>query len=77
LDPEAVRRFRDVLTDRRDKGAAVLFATHVLETVERISDAVALIAKGKLLSMLRGDELKTVVNGDGGLEGHYLRVVAK
>jgi ABC-2 type transport system ATP-binding protein len=77
LDPEAVRRFRDVLTKRRDEGAAVLFATHVLETVERISDAVALIAKGKLLSMLRGEELKSVVNGEGGLEGHYLRVVAK
>lgn len=77
LDPEAVRRFRDVLTERRDKGAAVLFATHVLETVEKISDAVALIAKGKLLSMLRGEELRAVVEGEGGLEGHYLRVVAK
>src|SRR4051794_30894118 len=48
LDPEAVRRYRDLLTERRDAGASVLFATHVLETVERISDAVALIARGRL-----------------------------
>jgi ABC-2 type transport system ATP-binding protein len=75
LDPEAVRRFRDLLTARRDKGAAVLFATHVLETVERVSDAVALIAKGRLLSLLRGEELAAVISGEGGLEGHYLRVV--
>lgn len=76
LDPEAVRRFRDLLTERRDKGASVLFATHVLETVERISDAVAIIARGRLLSLLRAEELRAVVEGEGGLEGHYLRVVS-
>lgn len=76
LDPEAVRRFRDLLTERRDQGASVLFATHVLETVERISDAVAILARGQLLSLLRGEELKEVVAGEGGLEAHYLRVVS-
>lgn len=76
LDPEAVRRFRDLLTERRDQGAAVLFATHVLETVERISDAVAIIARGKLLALLRGEALARVVEGEGGLEGFYLRTVS-
>jgi len=49
LDPLAQREFLTLVRAAADRGAAVLFSTHVLSEVERIADRVAIIRAGRLV----------------------------
>lgn len=50
LDPKATKQFLDLLNAERDRGAAVLMSTHVLDTAEKICDAFLLIDGGKAVA---------------------------
>jgi ABC-2 type transport system ATP-binding protein len=57
LDPAGRRIVRDLLTELRNRGVAVLLNTHLLSEVERVCDRVAIIDHGELLAAGRPDEL--------------------
>ncbi|HYM96138.1 MAG TPA: ABC transporter ATP-binding protein [Candidatus Sulfotelmatobacter sp.] len=50
LDPLVQREFLRMLREATQRGAAVLFSTHVLPEIERIASRVAIIRAGKLVT---------------------------
>ncbi len=48
LDPVAIRDFLDLLQQERQRGAAVLMSTHVLDSAERICDRIILLHEGNI-----------------------------
>ena len=48
LDPPSAARVADLLRAAADDGAAVLFSTHVLETLERLADRVIMLVDGRV-----------------------------
>ncbi|MBI3947766.1 MAG: ABC transporter ATP-binding protein [Armatimonadetes bacterium] len=57
LDPIAQREVRDVILKLRDQGKTILLCSHHLSDVERISDRVAILNRGKLERIGRLDDL--------------------
>jgi ABC-2 type transport system ATP-binding protein len=58
LDPEAVDAMSEVLHERAAAGVPVMFSSHQLELVERISDRVGIIRRGHLIACGTVDELR-------------------
>jgi len=49
LDPLNVRLMKEMLIERQQTGAAIMFSTHVMSDVEEMCQRIALISAGKLL----------------------------
>ncbi|WP_324715408.1 ATP-binding cassette domain-containing protein [Carboxydochorda subterranea] len=49
LDPVNVRLFMRAFRHMRERGATILFSSHRMEHVEQLCDALALIARGRVL----------------------------
>ena len=70
LDALVRREFLESMVDRAAAGKTVLLSSHQIVEVERVADIVAIIRKGKLMTLQRLDELKgrirevTVTLGD-------------
>src|SRR5579864_1080720 len=58
LDPEAVDSMSEVLHERAEAGVPVVFSSHQLELVERISDRVGIIQRGHLIASGTVEELR-------------------
>ncbi|MBR6694549.1 MAG: ABC transporter ATP-binding protein [Clostridia bacterium] len=72
LDPKASHLLKQIMRERCEKGAAILFSTHVLEVAEKICDKVAIIKSGLLVKYGSMDEVK----GDVSLEDVFLELEA-
>ena len=59
LDPEAVDSMSEVLHERAAAGVPVMFSSHQLELVERISDRVGIIQRGRLVACGTVGELRS------------------
>ena len=57
LDVLSARLFKDVLERLAQEGKAILYISHVLETVEQVCDRVIVIAKGRVLADAKPTEL--------------------
>jgi ABC-2 type transport system ATP-binding protein len=64
VDPSGRQVIRQVVTDLRAEGVAVLLTTHDLDEAERIADRVVIIHGGRLLAQGTIDEI-TTQDGDG------------
>jgi len=62
LDPINMTLLKDMMLDLRDKGATIIFSTHVMEQVEKLCDRICLIHQGSIL--LEG-ELRTIKQSFG------------
>ena len=58
LDPTAVEVMSQVLRDKADAGAPVIFSSHQLELVERICDRIGIIAAGRMVAVGSVEELR-------------------
>lgn len=58
LDPQSSYSLKVLMREHADKGKVVFFSSHVLEVVEKICDKVAIIDKGKLITVCDMSELK-------------------
>jgi ABC-2 type transport system ATP-binding protein len=61
LDPQAAHVLKGMMRAHCDRGGAIFFSTHVLDTAEKICDRVAIIKGGRLvvsgtMSEVRGNE---------------------
>ncbi|MGC4106316.1 MAG: ABC transporter ATP-binding protein [Thermomicrobiales bacterium] len=70
LDPAGQREIRDIIPRLADEGHSVLLASHMLHEVEQVSDRVAIIRRGKLITegsvddlLRRGGYIEVVVPG--------------
>jgi ABC-2 type transport system ATP-binding protein len=62
LDATSCRLFKDLLGALAAEGKAILYISHVLETVEQICHRVIVIAKGRIVADAEPRELATLMN---------------
>ena len=72
LDPKAALELKNMMHDLCDKGGAIFFSTHVLDTAEKLCNKIAIIKGGKLLAHGITDEIL----GDSSLEEVFMEVVS-
>ena len=74
LDPMGRRDVRDLILEQRERGATILFSSHILPDVEALCDRVAIVHGGRLARTARVGEL--LGSGRGAVEitlaGHPL-----
>lgn len=70
LDPAGQREIREIIPRLADEGHSVLLASHMLHEVEQVSDRVAIVRRGKLITegsvddmLRRGGYIEVVVPG--------------
>ncbi|HUB51724.1 MAG TPA: ABC transporter ATP-binding protein [Terracidiphilus sp.] len=74
LDVVSSRLFKDLLEMLAAQGKAILYISHVLETVEQICNRVIVIAKGRVLADARPTDL-VKLNKQPNLEGVFAQLV--
>ena len=57
LDPQGRALVKDIILDLGDQGKTVFFSTHITSDVEKICDRLAIICKGRILSVAAVDEV--------------------
>lgn len=67
LDPPSAARTKAWLRGWVDQGGTVVLSTHVLEVVQRVTDRVVMLARGRVIADERTADL-----GDQGLEALFL-----
>lgn len=72
LDPEASAEFHDLLVRQRDRGAAILMATHDLFRAREIATTIGLMQAGRLRRTLKAE---TITAND--LENLYLEEMSR
>lgn len=48
LDPHAIKTLKKVLAEEKERGAAILISTHLIESVEDLWDSVLILQKGRI-----------------------------
>ena len=71
VDPVSARTIRQVLERFTDSGATVVFSSHVMDTVQRVCDRVAIMHGGRLIAAGTVDE----VRGERTLEDVFVELV--
>ncbi len=71
VDPISSRTITDVLTTFRSRGGTVVFSSHVMDTVERLCDHVAIVHAGRVVRSGPIDE----VSGGHRLEDVFIEAV--
>ncbi len=74
LDPAAVDQMADVLREQTRRGVPILFSSHQLDLVDRLSDSLVILAKGRVVAAGTPDGLRAgaavrhrlVLSGDAG-----------
>jgi ABC-2 type transport system ATP-binding protein len=74
LDVVSARLFKDLLEILAEQGKAILYISHVLETVEQICNRVIVIAKGRVVADARPAEL-VKLKGLPNLESVFAQLV--
>jgi ABC-2 type transport system ATP-binding protein len=57
LDPAGQREIREIIPNLADQGHSILLASHMLHEVEQVSDRVAIVRKGQLITEGNVDDL--------------------
>ena len=59
LDPLMQDTFIEILKEENEKGATILFSSHILSEVQKMCDRVAFIKEGKIISLQSIHELRS------------------
>ena len=59
LDPLNMQLIKEIIREQQQRGAAIIFSSHIMADVEELCERVLLISDGKVLLYGRLDELKT------------------
>lgn len=70
LDPQASHVLKTMMREHCDRGGAIFFSTHVLDTAEKLCDKIAIIKGGRLIKSGKTEE----VRGDASLEDVFLEL---
>jgi ABC-2 type transport system ATP-binding protein len=82
LDPVGVDAMSEVLAERAEEGATVLFSSHQLDLVEHLCKTVVIIHRGRLVAegdveeLRRGGRPRLAVRVAGDPEGHWAQRLA-
>jgi len=64
LDVMSTRTVRDIIRRLREQGRCVLFSSHVMQEVSALSDAIVVIAAGRVMAQGTADELRRQTGHD-------------
>jgi ABC-2 type transport system ATP-binding protein len=70
LDPQSSRLIRDLIRDLKRQGHAIILTTHNMEEADLLSDRVAIIDHGKIVTLASPTELKQKVKSSDIIEIH-------
>lgn len=59
LDPDGIKRLREIVLKERDDRTTVSFSSHILEQVEAVCDRIAILVNGELRASGAVDTLKS------------------
>jgi ABC-2 type transport system ATP-binding protein len=68
LDPQSSRLIRDIIRDLKKGGHAIILTTHNMEEADMLSDRVAIIDHGKIVSLGAPSQLKQKVKSSDVIE---------
>jgi ABC-2 type transport system ATP-binding protein len=75
LDPQNVRRLKDVLRSEAKRGVAVVLSTHSLDLAQELADRIGIIDHGRLISCGTLETLRRQAAREGGsLEEVFLHI---
>lgn len=75
LDPKSSFRLKELMKERCKAGKSVFFSTHVMEVAEKLCDRIAIINKGKIITIGTLDQIKKqVADDEGSLEEIFLEL---
>jgi ABC-2 type transport system ATP-binding protein len=78
LDAAVARQVKDLLLSRARAGAAVIYATHILDVAERLVDRIGIVQHGRLLAEGTLEELRVRSGRSGStLEEVFLQLLAE
>ncbi len=64
IDPISVKRIKDILKLMVQNGAAILITSHVLDTIEKICDEIAIINKGEIIFRSKTEEIRARIKNE-------------
>jgi len=73
LDPEARRKLLDYLKNKVQTGLTIFYTTHILSEAEYLCDKIAIIDKGKILTVDSPDDLKNQFGKEKTIKIHLLK----
>jgi len=73
VDPVGRKEIREILRDFRSKGGTVFLNSHLLQETELVCDRVAVLHKGRVVSIGTVDKLTSVAGEDAVLQLHVGR----
>ena len=73
LDPEARRKLLDYLKNKVETGLTIFYTTHILSEAEYLCDKIAIIDKGKILTVDSPDALKNQFGKEKTIKIHLLK----
>jgi ABC-2 type transport system ATP-binding protein len=62
LDANAVILVKEILVQLRNSGKTIVYSSHIMDVVEKISDRIVLINKGEIIANGSFEELKSTQN---------------
>ena len=68
LDPNGIRRLREIVREEADSGTTVFFSSHVLGQVEAVCDRVGILNDGQLVAVDTVDGLREAAGASSTLE---------
>lgn len=74
LDAKSAYNLKQILRRRAKEGKIVFFSTHVMEIAQELCDRIAIINKGKIISVGTFDEIKEASHKEGSLEEVFLEL---
>lgn len=75
LDPNGIKEFREMLHSIKLLNKTILVSTHILSSIDEISDTVILMKKGKIVDSGNKQLLKEKYNEEGTLEDLFFRII--
>lgn len=58
LDPHAIKELKEMISEEKAKGTAILVSTHILDSVEELWDKALIMQEGKIISMCMRSRLE-------------------
>jgi ABC-2 type transport system ATP-binding protein len=76
LDPYAIRAFHELVRERAEQGAAIVYSTHLIDQAEKLCTRAGILFKGKLAADGDLAELRGSAAGNQSLEEVFFHVTA-
>lgn len=75
LDPLAIHDLLDIVSEKKEQGAAILMSTHILATAQQYADRFVLLNSGRVRTSGTLDELKETFHmSDANLDDIYMQM---